>query len=89
MQNVFDPGIMDGSGYGVTVCAVIACQTRDIATCGVRNESLSFGHHWHTLQITTGQFPIGDQFLYFPTTLDSSIMPFNVNEIAMSQTFHG
>lgn len=77
---------MDGSGYGVTVCAVIACQTHDIATCGVRNESLSFDQDWHTLHIT-GQFPIGDQYLYFPTTLDSSIMPFKVNQLGVTNTF--
>ncbi|XP_037050780.1 vanin-like protein 2 [Bradysia coprophila] len=76
--------IMDGSGYGVTVCAVIACQTYDKSTCGVRNESLSFDHDWHTLEIT-GQFPIGDQYIYFPTTLDSSIMPLKINQFGVTK----
>lgn len=77
---------MDGSGYGVTVCAVISCQTNDIATCGARNESFSFAQSWNTLEIS-GQFPIGEQYLYFPTTLRSSIMPLNVDQLAISQTF--
>ncbi len=78
---------MDGSGYGITVCAVIACQTYDIATCGVRNESLSFDREWHTLEITSN-FPADANSLYFPTTLDSSIMPFKLSEIGMTTTYY-
>lgn len=75
---------MDGSGYGITVCAVIACQTTDIATCGARSETINFDSHWHSLAIT-GQFPSGDQFFYSPTTLDTIIMPFMVNEFDYAQ----
>lgn len=74
-------GLADG---GVIVCAVIACQTNDVATCGVRNESLDFVHQWHKLDIS-GRFPYGDQYNYMPNTLDSSIMPFGVNEFAYEQ----
>lgn len=80
-------GQMDGSGYGITVCAVVACTTYDKSTCGLRNESLSFDREWHSLQITS-TFPTDDHSLYFPTTLDTSIMPFKVNEIGMTTTFH-
>lgn len=74
-------GLADG---GVVVCAVIACQSDDVATCGVRNETLEFVHHWHKLEIV-GKFPYGDQYNYMPNTLDSSIMPFGVNEITFEQ----
>lgn len=80
-------GQMDGSGYGTMVCAVIACQAQDISTCGVRNETFSFDREWHTLYITS-EFPADDHSLYFPTTLDSSIMPFKVNQIAMTTTLY-
>lgn len=70
-------GLADG---GVVVCAVIACQSNEVATCGVRNETLEFVHHWHKLEIF-GTFPYGDQYNYMPNTLDSSIMPLGVNEI--------
>lgn len=79
-NRTFD-GFADG---GVLACAVLACQTSDIATCGVRNESLSFTHQWHTLEIN-GSFPSGDQFFYLPTSVDTSIMPFAVNEFDYEQ----
>lgn len=69
---------------GVFVCAVLACQTTDVATCGLRNEALNFNHQWHNMEIT-GTFPSGDQFLYLPSTLDTSIMPFHVNEFDYEQ----
>lgn len=69
---------------GVVVCAVIACQSNDVSSCGVRNETLEFVHHWHKLEIF-GKFPYGDQYNYMPNTLDSSIMPFGVNEIRFEQ----
>lgn len=74
-NRTFD-GFADG---GVYACAVLACQTREVATCGVRNETLEFNYEWYKLVIN-GVFPYGDQFIYFPTTLDTSIMPFEVNE---------
>lgn len=75
---------MDGSEYGITVCAVIACRTGDIASCDVWNEAINVDYEWHALEIT-GHFPTGDQFLYFPTTLDSSMMPFMVNEFVYDE----
>lgn len=80
-NRTFD-GFADG---GVVACAVLACQSRDIATCGVRNESLAFIHQWYELKIT-GTFPYGDQFFYLPTTLDSSVMPFRVEEFDYEAT---
>lgn len=64
---------MDGDGYGITVCAVIAC--------GVWNGTINFDYEWHVLEIT-GHFTNGDQFFYFSTTLVSSVMPFIVNVYA-------
>ncbi|KAJ6635920.1 Vanin-like protein 1 [Pseudolycoriella hygida] len=74
-------GLADG---GVIVCAVIACQSDDVATCGVRNETLDFVHHWHNLQIC-GAIPYGQQYNFMPNTLDASIMPFGVNELSYEQ----
>lgn len=74
-------GLADG---GVVVCAVIACQSDDIATCGVRNDTLEFVHRWHKLEIH-GSFPYGDQYHYMPNTLDSSIMPFGVTEFVFER----
>ncbi|XP_037030768.1 vanin-like protein 1 [Bradysia coprophila] len=75
-------GLADG---GIVVCAVIACQSDDVATCGTRNETLEFAHHFHKLEIF-GTFPSGDQYNYMPNTLDSSIMPLGVNEMFFEQT---
>ncbi len=75
-------GLADG---GIVACAVIACQSNDVATCGIRNDSLELAHYWHKLEIF-GTFPNGDQFNYMPNTLDSSIMPFEVNEMVFEQT---
>ncbi|KAG4065170.1 hypothetical protein HA402_007567 [Bradysia odoriphaga] len=75
-------GLADG---GVVVYAVIACQIDDVATCGIRNETLEFAHHFHQLEIF-GTFPFGDRYNYMPNTLDSSIMPLGVNEIVFEQT---
>lgn len=80
-NRTFD-GFADG---GVVACAVLACQTNDVATCGVRNETLDFIHQWYKLEIS-GVFPHGDQFAYFPTTLDLAIMPLDVNEYSYVQT---
>lgn len=74
-NRTFD-GFADG---GVIACAVIACQTQNIATCGIRNETLEFVHPWTSLEIS-GSFPHGDQFFYLPTTLDEAVMPFDVDE---------
>lgn len=80
-NRTFD-GFADG---GVVACAIIACQTQDIATCGVRNESYAFIHQWNTIEIKGVLFPSGDQFFYLPTSLDQSIMPFNVDEFNYQQ----
>ncbi|KAJ6649866.1 Vanin-like protein 2 [Pseudolycoriella hygida] len=80
--------IWDGSGYGVTVCAVVACLTNDTETCAVRMDSMTFDHRWHSLKIS-GQFPSGEQYFYLPNTLDSSINPFMVREFVYDETFDG
>lgn len=74
-------GLADG---GVVVCAVIACQDNNVASCGTRNETFEFVHHWSRLDIS-GVFPYGDQYIYMPNTLDSSIIPFGVKEIVYEQ----
>lgn len=79
-NRTFD-GFADG---GVVACAVLACQSRNVSTCGVRNESLPFIHKWYKLEIK-GTFPNSEQFVYFPTTLEPSIMPFEVNEYNFAQ----
>lgn len=80
-NRTFD-GFADG---GIFACAVLACQTKDNATsCGARNETLEIVHEWHKLEVT-GTFPHGDQFLYMPTTLDTSIMPYSVSEFEYIQ----
>lgn len=79
-NRTFD-GFADG---GVVACAVLACPTNNVSTCGVRNETVPFVHQWYKLEIT-GSFPNSEQFIYFPTTLDLSIIPFNVNEYHFDQ----
>lgn len=74
-------GLADG---GVVVCAVIACLANNVASCGTRNETFEFVHQWNELEIT-GVFPNGDQYNCMPNTLDTSIMPFGVNEIVYEQ----
>jgi len=69
---------------GVVVCAVIACQANNVASCGIRNETFNFATHWHKLEVS-GKFPYGNQYNYMPNTLDTSIMPFGVNEINYEQ----
>jgi len=71
-------GIRSYSGLavgGVIACAIIACPTTEIATCGTRNESLIVAHQWTTIEIS-GSFPHDDgQYFYMPNSLDTSIMP--------------
>lgn len=74
-NRTFD-GFADG---GVAACAVLACTTRDVATCGIRNETLEFAYEWYGLEVK-GRFPFGDEFFFLPTSLDESIMPFGVAE---------
>lgn len=79
-NRTFD-GFADG---GVVACAVLACQTEDVSTCGVRNETLEFVQEWYRLEIT-GSFPHDNNFVYMPTTLDPSIIPFGVDEYNFEQ----
>jgi hypothetical protein len=70
-------GFADG---GVVACAIIACQSRNISTCGVRNEILENNFDWLEIDIS-GNFPNQDgQFFYLPTTLDTSILPLGPDE---------
>lgn len=70
-NRTFD-GFADG---GVVVCAIIACQTTNVSTCGVRNESLGNFFVFDEIDIR-GELPFDDgQFFYLPTTLDTSILP--------------
>lgn len=70
---------------GGFVCAVVACQTTELSTCGVRNESLEFHQQWQSLEIK-GLFPFGNNYFDMPSTLDSSLMPFGVKEFSYDQT---
>lgn len=81
-NRTFD-GFADG---GVTACAVLACQTRDIATCGIRNETLEFAYEWYHLEVK-GSFPAGEDFFFLPTNLDESVMPFPVREFDYERRF--
>lgn len=69
---------------GGFVCAVVACQTTEISTCGVRNDSLEFHNQWLSLEIK-GLFPIGSNYFDMSSTLDSSLMPFDVKEFSYDQ----
>jgi hypothetical protein len=80
-NRTFD-GFADG---GVLACAVLACHTKENSTsCGERNDNLEFAHEWFKLEIS-GSFPHGEDFLYMPTSLDTSIMPFSVREFEYVQ----
>jgi pantetheine hydrolase len=69
-NRTFD-GFADG---GVVVCTVLACQQKNISTCGIRNEELENIHIWDAIHIET-ELPTKDgQFFYMPTSLDTSIM---------------
>lgn len=75
-NRTFD-GFADG---GVVACTIIACQTKNISTCGVRNEKLENNFDWRTIKIS-GRFPNKDgQFIYMPTSVDTSILPLQPNE---------
>lgn len=70
-QRTFD-GFANG---GVVACAILACSNSSISGCGVRDESLENIHQWTEVKID-GKFPTKDgQFLYMPTSLDTSIVP--------------
>lgn len=70
-NRTFD-GFADG---GVIACSLLACKTKDVANCGIRNEELEVIHTWNQIKIN-GIFPITNgQFFYLPSTLDTSILP--------------
>jgi pantetheine hydrolase len=69
----------DNVNGAVFACAIIACETDDVTTCGVKDDSLDFGHKWSYMEVT-GTFPYGDEFFYMPSSLDESLMPFDVEE---------
>ena len=70
-KRTFD-GFADG---GVVSCTILACQTTNISTCGVRKESLATVHVFDSININ-GFLPFSDgQFFYLPTSLDTSILP--------------
>ncbi|CRK88417.1 CLUMA_CG002189, isoform A [Clunio marinus] len=74
-KRTFD-GFADG---GVVAFVILACPTKEIATCGVRNETLEMHHVWDKIEFS-GTLPYDDgQYFYLPTTLDTSIMPLNPN----------
>lgn len=75
-NRTFD-GFADG---GVVACAILACKTNEIATCGIRNEALENVHTWNSIKIS-GTFPTTNgQFFYLPSTLDTSILPLQPNQ---------
>lgn len=80
-KRTFD-GFADG---GVVVCAIIACQSEDISTCGVRNESLKMRYEFDEIEIR-GELPFDDgQFFYLPTSLDTSILPLSPEKFQWNQ----
>ncbi|KAG5672445.1 hypothetical protein PVAND_002573 [Polypedilum vanderplanki] len=60
---------------GSVVCTILACQSTNISTCGVRNEELDSIHIWSSIEIDAELPTKDDQFLYLPTSLDTSILP--------------
>lgn len=79
-NRTFD-GFADG---GIISCSIIACQTRNISTCGVRNETLENNFEWLEIDIS-GNFPNEDgQYFYLPTSLDTSILPLGPSEFDYS-----
>lgn len=82
-NRTFD-GFADG---GVVACTIIACQNRNISTCGVRNEELENNFYWQKIEIK-GRFPNKDgQFLYLPTSLDTSILPLQPTEFTYEASY--
>lgn len=77
-QRTFD-GFADG---GVVVCAVIACWSDDLKSCGVRfNDSSNLDGSVRFTRIeVAGTFLYDDQYFILPTQLDTKIMPFGINE---------
>jgi pantetheine hydrolase len=72
-------GFVNGS---TVVCAIIACPTRNPLSCGTRDESLENIHFWDKIEIK-GQFSTKDgQFIYFPTTVDTSILPLQPDQFS-------
>ncbi|CAG9809930.1 unnamed protein product [Chironomus riparius] len=70
-QRTFD-GFANG---GIVACSILACSNNTKAGCGVRDENLENIHQWTSVEID-GKFPTKDeQFLYMPTSLDTSILP--------------
>lgn len=77
-NRTFD-GFADG---GVVACTIIACQSRNISTCGVRDEDLENNFDWLKIEIS-GRFPNKDgQFFYMPTSVDTSILPLSPDEFS-------
>lgn len=74
-----------GQTYGgMIACAIIACQSEDITTCGTRNTSLVSFYNFQSISIH-GSFPIDSRkYLYMPSTLDTSIMPLNEDKVVVT-----
>jgi Vanin C-terminal domain len=80
-KRTFD-GFADG---GIIACAIIACQSRNISTCGVRDEDLGTFHIFDEIEIR-GDFPYLDgQYFYLPTSLDTSILPLSPDKFRWNQ----
>jgi hypothetical protein len=80
-KRTFD-GFADG---GVIACAIIACQSTNISTCGVRDEELITAHVFADITIS-GNLPFDDgQYFYLPTSLDTSILPLNPEKFHWNQ----
>ena len=77
-QRTFD-GFADG---GVVVCAIIACGSHDLKSCGVRfNDSSNLDDSVRFTKIeVAGNFTYDDQYFILPTQLDTKIMPFGIHE---------
>lgn len=81
-QRTFD-GFANG---GVVVCTILACKNNTKAGCGVRDESLENIHQWTDVLID-GKFPTKDgQFIYMPTSLDTSIVPLQPEQFEYTVT---
>ncbi|KAG5673214.1 hypothetical protein PVAND_003278 [Polypedilum vanderplanki] len=65
-------GVDDG---GIVVCTVVACLSKNISTCGLRNDSLENIHIWNSINIEAEFLEKNNKYLYFPNTLNTAIVP--------------
>jgi hypothetical protein len=74
-------------GGDIVVCAILACQSKNISTCGMRNEELENIHIWQHIEIK-GSFKNAENLFFSPTTLDTSILPLESEQFTYIKNSH-